>query len=115
MLKTPLIFIASILSAASMLGGAASPALAAPPEARTRIVSYADLNLASAAGRARLESRIERAVRAVCGSPIVWELRSFDRVQECRAEARADAAAQLRRGEVFIASAQPGQIVFSGR
>ena len=33
MFKTPLLFIASVLTAGSILAGAASPALAAPPAA----------------------------------------------------------------------------------
>ena len=115
MLKTSLIFIASILSAASVLGGAASPALAAPPEAQTRIVSYADLDLGSAAGRARLEARIDRAVRAVCGRAAIKDLNALDQVLECRAESLADANAQLRRGEVLIAVARPGRIVFGAQ
>ena len=107
MLRTSLIFVASLLTAGSILTGAASPALAAPPEAQTRIVSYADLDLSGAAGRARLQQRIDTAVRAVCGRAAPTDLNGLNAVQLCRAETLADAAAQWRRGEVLVAFAAP--------
>ena len=54
MLKAPFILLASLVTAGTFLTAAAGPAIAASPAAETRIVSYADLNLAGAAGRARL-------------------------------------------------------------
>ena len=113
MLKTSLLFVASLISSATLLAGAAAPTVAAPLEAKSRIVSYADLDLGSAAGRDRLEARIDRAVRAVCGRASVKDLNALDQVLSCRAEALEDANAQLRRGEVFIAVAQP--IVFTAQ
>ena len=105
MFKTPLLFIASVLTAGSILAGAASPALAAPPAAQTRIVGYADLDVASVACRARLERRIGAAVRAVCGRAAPTDLNTLNQVQLCRAETFADATAQWRRGEVEVAVA----------
>jgi UrcA family protein len=104
--KTSLIFLAAVLTSGSILAGAASPALAAPPAAQTRIVSYADLNLASAAGRATLDRRLDRAVRAVCGRAAIKDLNAYRQVELCRDESLADARAQLRRGEVLVASAR---------
>lgn len=115
MFRTPLIFLASLVSAGTFLTAAAGPAIAAPPAAETRVVSYADLNLATAAGRARLESRIGRAVRSVCGRASLLDLNGLAQVQLCRDETYADAIGQLRRGEVFIALAQPGAIVFQAQ
>ena len=60
----------AVLFAATCLMCAVAPAAAqgAPQnvEVQTRTVSYADLNLNSAAGRARLDARIRAAARAVC-------------------------------------------------
>ena len=113
MFRTPLLFAASLLASATLLAGAAAPAIAAPPAAQTRIVSYADLDLSSAAGRVRLDQRIGSAVRDVCGRAAPADLNAIAQVVACRAEALGDATAQLRRGEVFIASANPDAIVFS--
>jgi len=115
MFKTPLVLAASLLASATFLAGAAGPALAAPPAPETRIVSYADLDLSSAAGRARLEQRVGAAVRAVCGRAAPTDLNGLAQVQACRDETLADATAQWRRGEVFIALAGPGAIEFVSR
>ena len=106
MFKTSLVFVASLLAAASALSGAAAPAFAASPQqAQTRAVSYADLDLSSAAGRARLEQRLATAVRAVCGRAAPTDLNGLAQVALCRDETLADAQAQLRRGEVILAIA----------
>ena len=112
MFKTSLIVLASVLTAGSILVGTASPALAAAPAAQTRIVSYADLDLASTAGRAALDRRIDRAVRAVCGRAAIKDLNALRLVELCRDETLADARSQLRRGEVLVAHAGAHEIVF---
>ena len=106
LLRTSFIFLASVLTAGSILAGTASPAFAAAPEAQTRIVRYADLNLDSAAGRATLDRRIGRAVRAVCGSAAIQDLNALRQVELCRDQTSAGAFAQLRRGEVQVAIAR---------
>jgi UrcA family protein len=88
---------------AALAAAAASPASAnVPRDAGTRIVRYADLDLASAAGRARLEQRIGVAVRAVCGEPLRGDLRSERAVRACRTETLArvvrPAAAMIAAG-----------------
>lgn len=62
--------------------------------AATTAVETADLDLATAQGQARLDSRIDRAVRAVCseaitGSRIAW----VDK--DCMAKARAAVEKQV--------------------
>jgi len=59
---TKMLFALAALAAASAMPAAAN----VPHNATTRIVRYADLDLGSAAGRARLEQRIDAAVRDVC-------------------------------------------------
>lgn len=87
MIKTSLAIIFSIIASAPLYA-------AAPPETGARTVVLADLNLASAAGRAQLQRRIDRAVTSVCGRIVHTELRAANDVRRCRAEAR-DAVAAL--------------------
>ena len=115
MFRTPLVLVASLLASATLLAGAAAPAIAAPPAAQTRIVSFADLDLSSTAGRARLDRRIHAAVRDVCGRASPLDLNGIAQIVACRAESLADATAQYRRGEVFIAQATPNATVFVSR
>ena len=71
------------------------PALAAEiivaPETVTAHVSYADLNLATAEGRAQLDRRIAGAARGICGAYFPADLRMAALVQDCRADAIASA------------------------
>jgi UrcA family protein len=53
-------------------------------------VSYTDLDLSTAAGRNRLEQRIEAAVREVCGAAPSFDLARRHAVRECIAETRAN-------------------------
>lgn len=59
-------FLAPMLTAFA-LSAAAVPAAAADPEIRSQTVFYGDLDLASDAGVAELDRRIDRAARNVCG------------------------------------------------
>ena len=85
MLKPILFAAATVVSAVSI-----SPAFAKPIAPQTRIVSYADLDLTTAAGQSRLDRRIEAAVRAVCGEATNFELARRQAVRECVAETRAN-------------------------
>lgn len=81
---------------------------AAPTAAETRSisVSYADLNLASAAGRTTLENRIARAATRVCrynGSP---DLKSQQLALGCRTTAMADALAKVELAAANSSSPQ---------
>ena len=58
-----------LFALAALAAATATPAAAnIPHNATTRIVRYTDLDLGSAAGRARLEQRIDSAVRDVCAT-----------------------------------------------
>jgi UrcA family protein len=89
------IALAATACAAAALSMTAAPASAADitvmPETVTVRVSYADLNLASAEGRARLDRRIAGAARSICGSYFPIDLDMFALVRECRADAIASA------------------------
>jgi UrcA family protein len=87
--------------AASVLAFAAP---AAAGEVVTVVVSFADLILASPAGRETLDGRIASAVTLVCGKPAPGSAQSFKTVKDCRSDAMADAMEQL---EAKIASLPP--------
>ena len=78
-------------AALSLTTPAAAADIVVTPDAVTVRVSYADLNLASAAGRARLERRVAGAARSICGNYATNDLRMFALVSECRADAIASA------------------------
>lgn len=86
MLK-PILFAASALAAAVNV----SPAFARPISPEVRAVSYSDLDLATVAGRSRLEHRIQQAVREVCGEALPsFDLARRHAVRDCIAETRAN-------------------------
>jgi UrcA family protein len=74
---------------------AIAPAAAAPSAPATYVVRYADLDLASEAGRATLDRRINHAVRMVCGTAGSVALQDRLSVEKCYAAARASAKAQI--------------------
>jgi UrcA family protein len=79
-----------LFALAALAAAAASPASAnVPRDAGTRIVSYADLDLSAASGRASLEQRIRGAVRDVCGAAVRGDMRSDRVVRACRIETLA--------------------------
>jgi UrcA family protein len=63
-MATPKRMILSVTLASALM--ATTPVLA---NEKTKEVRHADLDLSSAEGRARLETRIRQAVKQVCGSP----------------------------------------------
>lgn len=85
----------TLIAAMSVL---ALPGLAnaAPVEGNTRIVRLADLNLASDAGRARAETRITAAAKAVCGGGYERTLQAQSAFHGCYDHARSDALFALR-------------------
>lgn len=94
-MKTPKI--ATVATAALALAFTTSPALATSGEVHTKDVEFADLNLSSSEGQARLERRIESAARSVCS---VHENRTGTRLRSpelstCLANARASGKKQM--------------------
>ena len=88
---------------------AAQPALASQPDTdKVNVaVSYADLDLNTDAGRARLETRIQHAAVQACGSAPTnqMELRQVQQYKSCRdrAVAKAIAAIDNRSGASLAA------------
>jgi UrcA family protein len=94
----------------------AAPAFAQGPtfENRPQVVRYADLDLASEAGRTALDRRIRAAIDEACGVASDVDPEGSNKVRRCREEARTRVA--LQRDQA-IASAQPPSktILASGR
>ena len=85
MLKPILFAAATLVSAVTT-----SPLFAKPATPEARVVSYSDLDLSNAAGRNRLEQRIQAAVRDVCGDAPSFDLARRHAVRECIAETSAN-------------------------
>lgn len=85
------------LAALGLAGTAMTPAFAQDFE-RTRVqVSYADLDLGTAAGQKTLDQRLEKAVRVACRTTKLdtgTRIMSSDALN-CLAKARADAKQQV--------------------
>lgn len=83
------------LAAAAFLMGLAGQAAAQEP-ARSVAVSYADLDLSQAAGRAALERRIGNAAANVCSpQPSGIDLTMTHYYEQCRTDALAGARRQM--------------------
>lgn len=75
-----------------------------PAQAASRHVSFADLDLGSAAGRAAMDRRINRAASSVCFA----ENSTLQLARACHrdtvAQAQADLDQAIRRGTVQVAA-----------
>lgn len=72
----------------------AAPAFAQPAASATIVVRTADLNLRSAAGIATLDRRIRAAIDIACGDASDADVHGKNMAIRCRADTRAQAAAQ---------------------
>ena len=86
--------IVTVLAAAALAGGFATPALAAD-ETVSVVVPYADLDVANPAGADVLTQRIDSAVEKVCHRPDIRDLKAMVAWEECKADALAGAMEQL--------------------
>lgn len=68
-------------------------ALSQPAFAETRVVGYGDLDLGTSEGQSRLDSRLRRAAREVCGGLKALDIRSgeFEAARTCYVRSMADA------------------------
>jgi UrcA family protein len=86
--------IVTVLAAAALAGGFATPACAAA-ETVSVTVPYADLDVANPAGADALSQRIDSAVEKVCHRPDMRNLKGMVAWEECKAAALAGAMEQL--------------------
>lgn len=81
----------SLIIAAALL---VPTGVAAQSEQPTARVSFADLNLATPAGLATLDRRIEHAINGLCGQAPSGNLDAAAPIWKCRTAAEASAASQ---------------------
>ncbi|MDT9598581.1 UrcA family protein [Sphingosinicella rhizophila] len=81
----------------------AIPANAQDVRDRSEIVHYADLDLATDAGRTELDRRLRVAIKAACGTASDAHPGGKNEVRRCREATRAIAA---RQREIAMASAE---------
>ena len=100
LIAAPALFASALLSAA--------PAIAQSAPAAVTVVSTADLDLTSQAGRERLERRLVTAAHEVCDTASALDLRAQNGERECRAQvleaAREKAGAMIaeNRGSPLV-------------
>jgi UrcA family protein len=94
--------------AACLLAGTLGVAQAAPApsDVPTVVVSYNDLDLASAAGVSTLYKRISLAARDVCPSEGVMQLTQVAHARACRQAAIERAVAQVHNSQLAALSAE---------
>jgi UrcA family protein len=85
-----------LITVALGLAFAGTSPVAAQPATRTAAVSTAGLDLTTAKGQRTLELRLLHTASALCGTPSAADARGRMKYEECRAEARATAADQVR-------------------
>jgi UrcA family protein len=91
--------IRTILTAATLAAAAvcAAPAMAQDQDAVTIKVAYSDLNLASTAGAAVLQRRIDAAVTQICGRVEGYDLQRTAAIVRCRREVSAGPSEEGRQ------------------
>ena len=86
----------SLILIAALAGSAASPAFAQDGDERpTATVRYDDLNLWTAAGRERLDTRVRMAIRSMCAVDPRPSLRQRAEGRECEAIAKRSVEPQV--------------------
>jgi UrcA family protein len=81
------------LAAAIAVAGLQTAAFASPAGQRVAEVETADLDLASPAGQATLDTRLDRAARLVCRAANPRDLREVAASKQCTETARTTAGA----------------------
>jgi UrcA family protein len=104
--------VAALIVAGFAAASASTSARAA--DSRPIAVSYADLDLATAKGRAILDRRLLHAARAACGTPSPADLRGRIKLDACVAEVRAAASPRLEAA-IALAGRQSESVVASSR
>lgn len=102
----------SALLAASLYAVPAFAQDSAPQPERSRVVSFADLDLSSESGQSKLDRRIRAAANEVCGTASDADLEGKNDVRQCRTDTYKLASRQVA---VAIASAQGSQTVLASR
>ena len=92
--------IVTVLAAATLVGGFATPAAAAE-ETVSVVVPYGDLDVAAPAGADALTQRIDAAAEKVCHRPDIRDLKGMVAFEACKADALAGAMEQLSLNQPY--------------
>lgn len=106
-MATPKLILLSLTAASTLF--AAAPAMA---DVKTKEVRHADLDLSSAEGRDRLQTRIRQAVKQVCGSPRGFTMEERQDQRNCEKDAFLKAAPQSER--IIAAYMEKRRLAFDG-
>lgn len=90
--------VVTVLAALAMSGvavPAAAETAAAPIESFSVSVGFGDLDVATPAGAAALDKRIEAAASEVCQKPDIRQLKLMAAWEECKSSAKAGALEQI--------------------
>lgn len=87
--------IQSRLAAAGIAAAISFVAVAARAEPVSTTISYADLNLDSAAGRHQFAERVVASIRRMCGTADGLTLSQASDIRRCRRAAHTDAALRI--------------------
>lgn len=96
MARTTILIAVALVSLPTVASAQRSAPISVTAPLNQAVVSYADLDLGSAAGKRLLDRRIASAIEDVCGSfANVREHYEEVRISQCRAEARQSADRQF--------------------
>ena len=95
MLKSTLKPTLMLMIAITAAGGASATAMARDGSAPQVMVRYSDLDLNTASGRERLDTRVRFAIRSMCNIDERQPLRQRAMAQECVAQAHRSVEPQL--------------------
>ena len=106
-MATPKLILLSLTAASTLF--AAAPAMA---DWKSKEVRYADLDLSSAEGRDRLQTRIRQAVKQVCGTPRAFTIK--ERQDRLACEKQANLKAEPESERVIAAYMEKRRLAFDG-
>jgi len=99
-------------AAAAAAAAVAAPAAAAQAEEASVTIDFADLDLATDQGAARLDRRIRKAASDVCGPMASRSVVEVQSIQRCRNGAISGAKGEVR---TLIAAAKQSGVQIAGR
>jgi UrcA family protein len=94
-MRLSVVTVLAALSVSGLAVPAAAQTAAVPAESFSVSVNVADIDVATPAGAAVLDRRIEAAASDVCHKPDIRQLKQMAEWEECKASAKAGALEQI--------------------
>lgn len=92
-IKLPIV--ASTIAAIFM--SISAPVAAEPSFSTDQVrINVSDIDLSSARGQVKLQNRVDAAIHDLCGTPVFGTREEAEMLQQCRADARANAEPKVR-------------------